>query len=319
MMVRAKQNHLEKSLVEISDESEIDLEHKMSARASQRRKSLSSTSNCSASVAVTLAKTPVSSSSSSTKSAKSSKKSNTNEKKRRSSVKKENDQDSKEEEEEEGEEEEEELTKSQLEEELLESLEYLKLQNVNSQNVRREPLCAVCESAGALVDCTGNCQVSYHPDCVGLMNMGGGGQRFRCTECTSNMHACFICKKKPTAPNETRKCAHSTCGYYYHDECAKASELFRKESKADGYICSMHVCTTCWCDAMLNRSRAASKDALLAQASKGKLARCVRCPTAYHVGEHCLAAGSVLLNTTNLVCPNHFVPIKSKLLKISNA
>lgn len=34
--------------------------------------------------------------------------------------------------------------------------------------------------------------------------------------------------------------------------------------------------------------------------------RCVRCPVAYHSNDFCLAAGSVVLASNSIICPNHF-------------
>lgn len=45
--------------------------------------------------------------------------------------------------------------------------------------------------------------------------------------------------------------------------------------------------------------------------SGARLLRCVRCPTAYHVGEFCIGAGSLNLPGYNIVCPKHFKPSKS--------
>ncbi len=176
--------------------------------------------------------------------------------------------------------------------------------------------------------CKGPCQSSFHADCLGLD--AELGSNFKCEDCTTNSHACFLCKKKTVpaaaAPNgtatsssetnssvttaTTKRCTANGCGKYYHEECARTSELFRKEQ----FVCSHHSCTTCLCEAMLNRagSNSGSKDALLTQASKGKLVKCVRCPSAYHVGDYCIPAGSVVLNSMYIVCPNHFQPLKCK-------
>lgn len=43
----------------------------------------------------------------------------------------------------------------------------------------------------------------------------------------------------------------------------------------------------------------------------GRLYRCIRCPTAYHVGDFCIAAGSVHLGGYHILCSNHFQPVKS--------
>lgn len=34
--------------------------------------------------------------------------------------------------------------------------------------------------------------------------------------------------------------------------------------------------------------------------------RCVRCPVAYHSNDFCLAAGTVILASNSIICPNHF-------------
>lgn len=38
--------------------------------------------------------------------------------------------------------------------------------------------------------------------------------------------------------------------------------------------------------------------------------RCVRCPVAYHGGETCIAAGSVILTANSIICTSHFSPKK---------
>ncbi|XP_060558862.1 histone-lysine N-methyltransferase NSD2-like, partial [Ruditapes philippinarum] len=43
----------------------------------------------------------------------------------------------------------------------------------------------------------------------------------------------------------------------------------------------------------------------------GRLLRCVRCPTAFHVGDFCISAGSINLTGFNIVCAKHFQPIPS--------
>lgn len=42
----------------------------------------------------------------------------------------------------------------------------------------------------------------------------------------------------------------------------------------------------------------------------GRLARCVRCPVAYHANDNCMAAGSVVLANNSFLCPRHFTPRK---------
>ena len=44
----------------------------------------------------------------------------------------------------------------------------------------------------------------------------------------------------------------------------------------------------------------------------GRLLRCIRCPTAYHTGDFCVAAGSKILSGNSMICSKHFTPIKAK-------
>lgn len=44
--------------------------------------------------------------------------------------------------------------------------------------------------------------------------------------------------------------------------------------------------------------------------STGRLMHCIRCSVAYHASEHCIPAGSILLSTNSILCPNHFMPRK---------
>lgn len=44
----------------------------------------------------------------------------------------------------------------------------------------------------------------------------------------------------------------------------------------------------------------------------GRLLRCVRCPTAYHTGDFCIAAGSENLPGNNIVCSKHFQPNRTQ-------
>ena len=41
------------------------------------------------------------------------------------------------------------------------------------------------------------------------------------------------------------------------------------------------------------------------------LFRCIRCPTAFHAGNDCIAAGSIILPGLNMICADHFEPLKT--------
>ena len=39
-----------------------------------------------------------------------------------------------------------------------------------------------------------------------------------------------------------------------------------------------------------------------------KLMRCMRCPTSYHAGDFCVAAGTMQVTQTDIICPKHYTP-----------
>ncbi|GFO24565.1 histone-lysine N-methyltransferase [Plakobranchus ocellatus] len=43
----------------------------------------------------------------------------------------------------------------------------------------------------------------------------------------------------------------------------------------------------------------------------GRYYRCIRCPASYHVGDHCIPAGSVVLAGSHIICADHFRPNKA--------
>ncbi|XP_046335260.2 histone-lysine N-methyltransferase NSD2-like isoform X2 [Haliotis rufescens] len=163
-----------------------------------------------------------------------------------------------------------------------------------SDNTKREPICLICEDVGNLVECTGPCQGHFHVDCLGLGHEPAGD--FKCDECQSGTHVCFSCKK---SDGEVRRCSVSQCGRFYHEECVVKYPQSHVEGKK--FTCPLHACATC-----------VSENNKNPKAAKGRLYRCVRCPTAYHVGDFCIAAGSKNLAGLNIVCSNHFQPKKSQ-------
>jgi hypothetical protein len=193
-------------------------------------------------------------------------------------------------------------------------LEYPKL-NPGNVTIKKESVCNECEMPGDLIDCQGTCQNSFHLDCAGMLNEPSNGC-FKCDECITGQHVCFACKKIKS-PNDnstiTKKCVSNTCGRYYHDECAKSNPLFRKEtgSSTTKYLCPSHACGTCWAENKSSiNSDENSHQSLTAY--KGRFLKCVRCPNAYHVGDFCVPAGSIVLAGCNIICPDHFQPIKSQ-------
>ncbi|KAK3095090.1 hypothetical protein FSP39_010180 [Pinctada imbricata] len=161
---------------------------------------------------------------------------------------------------------------------------------------KKENLCLICEDVGELIECTGPCLGFFHLSCLGLVQDPAPGQ-FKCSECKTGIHTCFSCKK---ADSTTKKCAVVQCGKFYHEDCVNKLINTRKEN-SKGFFCPLHICQSC-----------AYENPKGAKACRGRLLRCVRCPTAYHIGDFCIAAGSENLPGYNIVCSKHFQPLKTK-------
>ncbi|CAK6956491.1 histone-lysine N-methyltransferase%2C H3 lysine-36 specific isoform X3 [Scomber scombrus] len=157
----------------------------------------------------------------------------------------------------------------------------------------KENVCQVCERAGDLLVCEGHCYGAYHPQCIGPSVAPKG--KFLCQECKTGAHTCFVCKK---SSGGIKRCMIPLCGKFYHTDCILAFSATQPHNNK-GFRCPLHVCLTCHITNPLNIC-----------SSKGRLARCVRCPVAYHANDNCMAAGSVVLANNSFLCPNHFTPRK---------
>ncbi|KAM9129751.1 histone-lysine N-methyltransferase, H3 lysine-36 specific isoform 2-T2 [Pangshura tecta] len=154
----------------------------------------------------------------------------------------------------------------------------------------KENVCQICEKPGELLLCEAQCCGAFHLRCLGLSEMPKG--KFICNECSTGVHTCFVCKG---SGEDVRRCLLPLCGKYYHEECVQTYPPTVMQNK--GFRCSLHICMTCHAANPANLS-----------ASKGRLMRCVRCPVAYHANDFCLAAGTVILASNSIICPNHFSP-----------
>ncbi|XP_062868198.1 histone-lysine N-methyltransferase NSD2 [Trichomycterus rosablanca] len=156
----------------------------------------------------------------------------------------------------------------------------------------KDSICRVCEKQGQLFTCEGQCCGAFHLQCAGLTEPPT--RKFLCQQCTSGVHECFVCKK---LGDDMRRCMVSLCGKFYHGECIANHSLIVPLNR--GFRCSLHACLTCFFANPNNPS-----------ISKGRLTHCVRCPVAYHTTDYCIPAGCVVLSSSSIVCPNHFVPRK---------
>ncbi|XP_062572179.1 histone-lysine N-methyltransferase NSD2-like [Saccostrea cucullata] len=163
----------------------------------------------------------------------------------------------------------------------------------SSSSKSQKYLCQVCEDTGELVECEGDCHNYFHKACVG----DSVEEPFKCEECKTGLHTCFACKKKDET---TKKCSVHLCGKFYHEDCMNKLMQLKSDTK-NGFVCPLHQCATC-----------SIENSKKTKASKGRLVRCVRCPTAYHTGDFCIAAGSENLPGYNIVCNKHFQPNRTQ-------
>ena len=153
----------------------------------------------------------------------------------------------------------------------------------------KEAVCIVCEQQENLIFCEGICGNAFHLDCIGLSVVPKG--KFVCDECVTGNHCCFVCRQT----GNVKQCSQPMCTKHYHEECVRTF----KTAKFDGdrFFCPLHFCSTC----VSNKSSVA----------RGRMIRCVRCPTAYHLSG-CLVAGCISISSHLMVCAKHFLREKNK-------
>lgn len=153
----------------------------------------------------------------------------------------------------------------------------------------KEAVCIVCEQQENLIFCEGICGNAFHLDCIGLSVIPKG--KFICDECVTGNHCCFVCRQT----GNVKQCSQPLCTKHYHEDCIKPF----KTAKFDGdrFFCPLHSCSTC----VSNKS----------SVSRGRMIRCVRCPTAYHLAG-CLVAGCIPVSSQLMVCAKHFFREKNK-------
>jgi len=150
-----------------------------------------------------------------------------------------------------------------------------------------DSVCHVCELAGDLICCEGDCLRSFHPDCLPEVPPDTDDQFF-CEECEKKDHECSFCLRI-IAKTPTFKCADKLCGRFYHLGCMQemhGTEI--PEAEAGNVFCPLHTCATCDIRTQMSSST-----------------RCTRCPVAYHLP--CLPAGAVPRHQNHFTCAKHLL------------
>lgn len=162
--------------------------------------------------------------------------------------------------------------------------------------VRNEKVCCRCEGVSAragadMVRCKGLCCGVYHLGCLGLTSMPR--RDFKCEECLTERHPCFICK---SSVGPVQRCTIPFCGKFYHDTCIHRWPQVSRQRQQEKFVCPRHICHMCAANA---------DDVGDSLARTPPFTRCLRCPTTYHTGEGCMAAGTEEISQTSHICTKH--------------
>ena len=154
---------------------------------------------------------------------------------------------------------------------------------------------------------------------------------------------CFVCnhhlKGDESAPEKPLKCLVKDCGRFYHLSCL-SSYQYAKIEGGSIVMCPLHVCETCASEEKnlkdpksLKGEHPTSQFVLvicrlrfnicdvhtltLCCLLAGRMFRCYRCPTAYHVGDMCIAAGSEHITNSLITCSKHYTNRKERHVNVS--
>lgn len=124
---------------------------------------------------------------------------------------------------------------------------------------------------------------------------------FKCMSCrTGDLPQCFIChqdtKDDSSSTAEMTLCSVANCGRAFHLSCLDKWPQAKK--RKDGFICPSHQCHLCISDDPRSQN--------FKQKSKQKLFKCLLCPTAYHLEQNCMPAGTEIVGHLSIICQRHF-------------
>lgn len=89
------------------------------------------------------------------------------------------------------------------------------------------------------------------------------------------------------------------CAKVYHLKCLEKKFPIKLIASNQEFKCPLHFCLTCY---------GQHQDDNVFRYINKKTFTCIRCPTAYHQLNSCLAAGSVSVDSRHIICPDHAQP-----------
>lgn len=187
------------------------------------------------------------------------------------------------------------------------------------RNISKKRFCMEClqSTKDLTFRCSGNggirCSGWFHEKCAGHCEMKREEIRHQCGDsdeiiqtqamkmyltckaCFSGIKSCFVCEKPvddQETSTKTQHCPAQDCRLAYHKSCLTLwpqNNISKAQTKRNNF-CPQHTCHTCF-----------SKDVH----NIGSIARCLKCPSAYHMQVTCVPAGTKLISQTQIICPRH--------------
>lgn len=206
-----------------------------------------------------------------------------------------------------------------VKEETLEERFLVKLQDLRTMfhKVTKKRACMECLQVTSEIThrCIGNgtvkCSGWFHERCAGKFEMKNEEIRHQCGDsdeiiqtqaikpfltcksCLESQKSCFGCHQPVVDEEESQHCPNQECRLSYHKNCLKQwpqTKISKGNNSKRNNLCPQHTCHTCF-----------SKDIH----NSGALAKCLKCPAAYHLQLSCIPAGTQIITQTQVICPRH--------------
>nr|AFD29602.1 NSD-1 [Schmidtea mediterranea] len=164
--------------------------------------------------------------------------------------------------------------------------------------------CRYCLETKNIVQCNKCLFNNFHVKCLEFLQNSIEtkiNDLDRCLECSLGIIRCYACYKIVDISNEQgfMRCIIKTCTKWFHTNCLETGPMLEmtKFPKPGQLVCPCHICHKC---ELVNPSP---------KYRCTKLIVCIMCPATFHTGDWCIPAGSVELNTGEIICPRHLVDL----------